>query len=326
MLPSEAMIQPASTSSVVAERVKLRRRRIGLAVTVTLICLALSELVLSRMLGNLDVAPFVLEPGDGRCVALEPNGKSSYTGMLLRIPAVVHTVNEHGYRGAARPELLDPTRLRVVALGDSFTFGQGVADDEALPAVLEAELHGSSSTTQQVEVLNFGVPGLNLRESIDQYRYFARRWHARVVVMFLFENDLDRSLCEIVNRRAFMWLTRHSRVFRLAVATLAPQTLGSPSPHSTPARVDALREQLAELDAAVADEGAQLLLVSLADPLADPQTTRRLADELGIPALVLERESFEAYEKIPNETHWTAAGNRLAAAEIAAWMQGKLQD
>lgn len=310
-----------------AERAKLRRRRVGLALAVTLISLALIELVLGRMFGNLDVAPFVLEPGDGRCVALEPNGESTYTGMVLRIPAVVHTVNEHGYRGAARPEQLEATRLRVAALGDSFTFGQGVADHEALPAALEAELHARQARhATQLEVLNFGVPGLNLRESIDQYRHFARRWRAQVVVLFLFENDLDRPLCEIVNRRAFMWLTRHSRVFRLAVVTLAPQTLGSPNPHSSPARVEALREQLAELDAAVADEGAHLLLVSLADPLADPEATRRLADELDIPALVFERERFEAYETIPNESHWTAAGNRLAAAEIADWMLGELPE
>src|SRR5690242_10223894 len=87
---------------------KLRRRRVTVALAVTLSTLLVLELLLSLALGNLDVAPFVLEPGDGRCVGLEPGGQSEYTGMVLRIPPVVHAVNEGGYRGPVRPKEVEP--------------------------------------------------------------------------------------------------------------------------------------------------------------------------------------------------------------------------
>lgn len=297
------------------------RRRLLLALGVTLVCLALVEALLRLFLGNLEVAPFVLDPGDGRCVALEPGGERSYDGMLLRIPPVVHAVNELGYRGAPRPEAAPPGSTRVLALGDSFTFGQGVLDEQALPAALETEL---ARSRPELEVLNFGIPGLNLAEIIDQYRYFASRWEAEQVVLFLFENDLDQPLCDLLERRVFIGLIRRSRLARLVVLTLAPDTLGTPNPHPSEARSAQLRAQLLELRGLVHAQGSELLLVSLADPLADAKATRSIAEQLELPALVFERDDFEAYEVIPNESHWTAEATRAAASEIAAWMRPQL--
>lgn len=298
-----------------------RLRRWGLAVVVTLLCLLIVELLLALVLGNMDVAPYQLRPGDGRCVALEPGRQTNYTGMLLRIPTVVHAVNEHGYRGPARA-MQGGGALRIAALGDSFTFGQGVDERDALPAALEAELR--ERVDADVEVLNFGVPGLNLDEAIDQYRYFARRWQAQVVVLFLFENDLDAALCDLVDRRVFMGLLRHWRLFRLGVITLRPEALGEPDPHLSPARVEQLRDKLERLRAEVEQDGARLVIVSLADPLGDAATMNELATGLELPALVFERERFEAFETIPNETHWTVAANREVAVTVAEWLASKL--
>ncbi len=285
--------------------------------------MGLLEVVLRFVLGNLEIAPFVVYPGDGRCVSLEPGGETSYTGTVLRIPPVVHAANEFGYRGAARPEQRDPSRLRVIGLGDSFTFGQGVEAEQALPAALEAELQ--TRGVPSVEVLNFGVPGLNLRESIDQYRYFARRWQPEVVVLFLFRNDLDAPLCDIVSRTTFTWWVRNVRLFRLGVIALAPETFGTPTSGSTPARVAQLRDELAELRNEVARDGARLLVVALANPLDDAEQMRDIAAALEVPAMVFEREAFYEYPKIPNEFHWTPAANRTAAAEVADWMAGQLR-
>ena len=304
------------------DRPKLLRKRLLLALAGVGLTLVLLELVLRLALGNLDVAPFVLEPGDGRCVGLEPGASSAYTGTLLRIPTIEHAINEQGFRGPERPEQPEPSTLRVVALGDSFTFGQGVSAEQALPAALEAELLGAGAPP--LEVLNFGVPGFNLAESIDQYRYFARQWHPQVVVMFLFENDLDGPLCDIVGRRLFLGLVRHSRLFRVGVIALAPEALGAPNPRPGEARAQQLGEELESLRSEVEADGARLLLVALADPLADAARTRELSAELEIPALVFERELFEGLEIIPNETHWTVEANREAAAQIAGWLGPQL--
>ncbi len=284
----------------------------------TLVALLLAELILYFVLGNLDVAPFVRHPSDGRCVGLEPGGQATYTGTGLRIPAVVHDVNRYGYRGAARAREPEPGRTRIVALGDSYTFGVGVSAEEALPAALEAALLESDAGS--VEVLNFGVPGLDLDEVTDQYRRFAREWRPDVVVYFLFENDLDLGLCELADRATFMWFLRHSRLFRLGVVTLAPNTLGAPDPSSTPERVARLRRGLTELRDRVAGDHARLVLVSIADPLADAAATRSIAAELEIPSLVFDRQVYERLEQIPNEGHWTAAATRSAADRVASWL------
>ena len=48
--------------------------------------------------------------------------------------------------------------LRILAVGDSFTYGHGVQDDEAYPAVVETMLRARG---HDVQVLNAGVPGYN---------------------------------------------------------------------------------------------------------------------------------------------------------------------
>ena len=65
------------------------------------------------------------------------------------------TINEDGHRGPrAGPK---DQRYRIVALGDSFTFGYGVEAEEAWPARLQALL--SEKGGAGVEVINLGVGG-----------------------------------------------------------------------------------------------------------------------------------------------------------------------
>ncbi|MEQ9075872.1 MAG: SGNH/GDSL hydrolase family protein [Sandaracinaceae bacterium] len=299
-------------------REKSKWRRLRTALLTALATLLLAEIVLYFVLGNLDIAPLMRDPGDGRCVGLEPGGEATYTGTGLRIPAVSHSANRYGYRGAAREREPRSDGTRVVALGDSYTFGLGVSADEALPAALEAALLEAEAAP--VEVLNFGIPGLNLEEVTEQYRHFARDWHPDVVVYFLFENDLDLGLCDLADRTTFMWLLRHSRLFRLGVVALAPDALGAPDPTSTPERVSRLRRGLVELRDVVSRDGGRLVVVSLADPLDDADATRSVLAQIEIPALVFEREFYERLEQIPHEGHWTAAATRSAAGTIADWL------
>lgn len=60
--------------------------------------------------------------------------------------------NELGFREPRLPGRKPPGVRRIVALGDSFTQGYGVEEDEAYPRQLERRL-------ENVEVINLGVPG-----------------------------------------------------------------------------------------------------------------------------------------------------------------------
>jgi hypothetical protein len=66
------------------------------------------------------------------------------------------TTNAQGFRGPAWTDERLGAELRVLALGDSCTFGRGVADDETYTAVLESILRARG---RDVAVFNVGVPG-----------------------------------------------------------------------------------------------------------------------------------------------------------------------
>jgi lysophospholipase L1-like esterase len=73
-------------------------------------------------------------------------------------PAIV--VNHLGYREREIPPK-DPARYRIVVVGDSFTWGQGIEVDQRFSNLLEAAL-GSG-----YEVLNFGRPGNDMPEHLE---------------------------------------------------------------------------------------------------------------------------------------------------------------
>ncbi len=95
--------------------------------------------------------------------------------------------NSLGLRG---PETtLKPQRPRLLCIGDSFTFGDFVEDDESLPAQLQLNLDPGS------EVLNGGVGGTTI---VDQ-RVFLERMlflEPRVVLIISSENDLEDLLSD----------------------------------------------------------------------------------------------------------------------------------
>jgi lysophospholipase L1-like esterase len=54
----------------------------------------------------------------------------------------------------------NPNTFRIVVLGDSYTFGQGVEKDKTFPAILERMLNGMGANVK-FEVVNLGFCGLN---------------------------------------------------------------------------------------------------------------------------------------------------------------------
>ena len=91
--------------------------------------------------GHSDILPYRLVPGSkGRLVTAE------YDTAI--------EINAHGYRGADF-DLEKGDRFRILAVGDSFTFGVGVEGPEAYPALLEKRLDEGGSN-RPVEVINAG--------------------------------------------------------------------------------------------------------------------------------------------------------------------------
>lgn len=104
----------------------------------------------------------------------------------------MHTadINALGLRGhEPRPEADGDAGRRVVCLGDSFTFGWGVEDDETFPVQLEALLEGESDGP--VDVINCGLPGYNTYQEHQLYKKLMQPLAPDVVVIGWYLNDLD---------------------------------------------------------------------------------------------------------------------------------------
>jgi hypothetical protein len=95
---------------------------------------------------------------------LRPNTSESYQTPEFTFTA---TTNSLGIRGRD-VDLRRKPGLRVLALGDSFTYGWGVNDAEAWPALVERTL---AEKGHPAEILNCGCPGAG----VDAYAEVAER-------------------------------------------------------------------------------------------------------------------------------------------------------
>ena len=90
-------------------------------------------------------------------------------------------MNPLGYRGASVPLRNGEAEVRVLALGDSVTFGSGVAADETWPAVLCAALE--RRTGRPATAINAGLPGVSLKQCRNAFISEWSRYKAGVVVL-----------------------------------------------------------------------------------------------------------------------------------------------
>jgi hypothetical protein len=100
------------------------------------------------------------------------------------------TTNSHGFRG---PEL-QPSKpagsFRIVGLGDSYMFGQGVSDGETYMAQLTESLR-ASSRARAWEVINTAVPGYNTVMEVATLQEKGLHWQPDLIVLEVVGNDFD---------------------------------------------------------------------------------------------------------------------------------------
>lgn len=86
---------------------------------------------------------------------LVPNTRSKFEQPDF---SYTQSVNNLGLRGKDRPVEKPSQHFRVILLGDSFTMGKGVTDQQTFAALLEASLNQRSGCeSTEIEVLNGGV-------------------------------------------------------------------------------------------------------------------------------------------------------------------------
>lgn len=104
-------------------------------------------------------------------------GVATASGKPFRIK-----INKHGLRGS---EIENKDKPFLLCLGDSFTFGIGVNDKETYPAVLGEILE------DRFQVLNGGVTGYNLSQSLGRLMMLGQQLKPAIVVLAVFANDWE---------------------------------------------------------------------------------------------------------------------------------------
>jgi hypothetical protein len=101
---------------------------------------------------------------------------------------VDYRINGLGFRGEEVAVAKPPGTRRIICLGDSFTFGEGVHEPDTFPRKLEARLR-AESPDDKVEVINAGVQAYGTREEGALFSLRCQPLNPDGVVLAMFLND-----------------------------------------------------------------------------------------------------------------------------------------
>jgi len=82
-------------------------------------------------------------------------------------------------------DLATASKPRILAVGDSFTFGDEVNDDETWPAILEA--------MSQISVVNGGVFGYGIDQTILRAEVLADEYKPEILIVGMITDDIERA-------------------------------------------------------------------------------------------------------------------------------------
>ncbi|HLF17556.1 MAG TPA: hypothetical protein VI749_01520 [Candidatus Omnitrophota bacterium] len=106
------------------------------------------------------------------------HGEFSYTAHI----------NRYGYRGADFAMPKEEGKLRVFAVGDSFTFGVGSQDNETIPYLIEENLKQQGLNT---EVVNAGIGHASPLRHVVNFRNIHFKYGPDVVLLLLDMTDIQ---------------------------------------------------------------------------------------------------------------------------------------
>jgi lysophospholipase L1-like esterase len=236
----------------------------------------------------------------GHLQAMRPHpviGAEPQPGFRLRSGALHVQFNSHGLRG---PELSarNERRYRIALLGGSAAFGYAVSDAEEKCRLLEARFREESTAAgggPVVEVINGGVSGYNLFQTIVRYREVIAPLEPDIVVLYLGWNDLTYLVSEDPGAERFRkrglahsWqrLMSHSTLFCLVSPHLSlPSLQLVPSTSESRVPTQAGQEQfvnnLRQLGDEIARSGARMVVCSVVHAV-HPEVSDELLVELSI--------------------------------------------
>ena len=164
-----------------------------------------------------------------------PHGSANFIGVPV-------TINRDGLRGDEISTPKPPNTVRVVAIGDSITFGYGIPIEDTYGKVLERRLNEKAPDRTRYEVLNGGTLGGSLGDYFHFLKQKAEVLQPDIVLIGLTLNDIlvyseSGAISEAgaqwrggglpLTRRFSHFLLRHSQLHMLFYASLKSFLYGS---------------------------------------------------------------------------------------------------
>jgi hypothetical protein len=262
-------------------------------------------------------------------------------GRLPPGARATYALNSHGLRG---PEP-DPARPKVLFVGDSFTFGEGVAEEDTFAARVERALAPRFSPPPQS--IAAGVPGYGSENEAARLPEWLSEFRPRAVVVVYVPNDpipLDEEvqhedLMSIGTTESgpYVWRLVRRVAGRASSDRAVEEWYDSFYFGARSERWDAARAALAEMKRLSTQAGARfgVVLFPLLHRLSErpfariDETVAAACAAMGAPVLdltpVLAREPDRALWVHPTDHHPDARAHELAAGAIAPFVESLLR-
>jgi len=105
---------------------------------------------------------------------------------------VHYVIDDHGFRQRDQPEAADSSAMRILAVGDSFTFGDGNEERDTWLRVAEREVREKVEVSHRVhvDIINAGVEGYDTRSELLWLEELVPKIHPDIVVLGFVANDV----------------------------------------------------------------------------------------------------------------------------------------
>lgn len=179
-------------------RIRMNRRiKTGLAICLTVlitsaICLAVLEFGIARYYHS-DVSEKRYKEFDSELGWINKPGNYSIKPTQSFLMNSLY-INKYGLRNREISPKTNNTVWRIIILGDSFAFANGVSNQDTFPTQVESILN--SSLPGKYETINAGVEGYgNVQELLLMKRLAADNITGDIYVLMVFINDILDNLC-----------------------------------------------------------------------------------------------------------------------------------
>lgn len=217
----------------------------------------IAEVFLRVATNNLGLSPGIVRSNVTRRYELVPGFQGWTYDKRVRI-------NAFGLRGAEISEAKSDGVVRILCVGDSVTFGQGVNVEDSYPKLLE-ELIGASDPARRVEVLNFGVPSYNTASEVTFLKERGVPLRPDIVILqFTVDNDAETTYGGVsVRTRPVNWVKDQFRrlylySFLAAKYYTVTQRIANLDTPAATNRVERIRRNFAESNPGWRDVGQAL--------------------------------------------------------------------